>query len=164
MERFILGMATAGYVGYSPLAPGTAGTMVGVLVFLLYASFPPEVYLLSTAAFFALAWWVAERAETILGQRDSPKIVIDEVLGYLITMAFLPLTLTTLAAGFLFFRLFDIIKPPPAGAIDRKMGGGLAVVLDDAIAGIYANILLQAAVHWRPEIVSTLDRRFFGLG
>ena len=124
MKGIILGLASAGYVGYFPWAPGTAGTLVGVLVFLLYSPFPPLIYLLSTAALFALACWVSEKAEVILGQRDSPKIVIDEVVGYLITMAFLPCTLTTMAGGFLFFRVFDIIKPPPAGVIDRRMAGG----------------------------------------
>lgn len=88
-----------------------------------------------------------------MGQKDSPKIVIDEVVGYLITMAFLPCTLTTLAAGFLFFRVFDIIKPPPAGAINRRMRGGVAVVLDDVAAGIYANILLRLVIHWRSDIL-----------
>ena len=149
MKGLILGLASAGYVGYFPWAPGTAGTLVGVMVFLLYSPFPPFIYLLSTVALFALACWASERAEVILGQRDSPKIVIDEVVGYLVTMAFLPCTLTTVAVGFLFFRVFDIIKPPPAGAINRRMRGGAGVVLDDVVAGIYANILLQLAVHWR---------------
>ncbi len=73
-------------------------------------------------------------------------------------MAFLPPTLTTIIGGFLFFRLFDIIKPPPARAIHRQTEGGLAVVLDDAVAGIYTNILIQLAVLWHPEIIFTLDR------
>ena len=124
MKGLILGLASAGYVGYFPWAPGTAGTLVGVMVFLLYSPFPPFIYLLSTVALFALACWASERAEVILGQRDSPKIVIDEVVGYLVTMAFLPCTLTTVAVGFLFFRVFDIIKPSPAGVIDRRMRGG----------------------------------------
>jgi phosphatidylglycerophosphatase A len=158
LARFILGLASAGFVGYCPLASGTAGTVVGVLLFLLYSPFPPLIYLLSTAALFVLAWWVSERAEVLLAQKDSPKIVIDEVVGYLISMALLPPTLTTIIGGFLFFRLFDIIKPPPARAIHRQMEGGLAVVLDDAVAGIYTNILIELAVLWRPEIIFTLDR------
>ncbi|MGA2954299.1 MAG: phosphatidylglycerophosphatase A [Thermodesulfobacteriota bacterium] len=153
MKGLILGLASAGYVGYFPWAPGTAGTLVGVMVFLLYSPFPPFIYLLSTVALFALACWASERAEVILGQRDSPKIVIDEVVGYLVTMAFLPCTLTTVAVGFLFFRVFDIIKPSPAGVIDRRMRGGAGVVLDDVVAGIYANILLQLAVHWRSDML-----------
>ena len=153
MKGLILALASAGYLGYIPRVPGTVGTLVGVMVFLLYSSFPPSIYLLSTAALFALACWVSERAEIILGQRDSPKIVIDEVVGYLVTMAFLPRTLTTMVAGFLFFRVFDIIKPIPAGAIDRRMPGGLGVVLDDVVAGFYANVLLHLAAYWRSDML-----------
>jgi phosphatidylglycerophosphatase A len=160
LERFIVGLASAGYVGYFPWAPGTAGTVVGMVIFLVYSPFPPWMYVLSTAALFALACWVSEKAEAILGEKDSPKIVIDEVVGYLTTMAFLPCTLTTLTGGFLFFRVLDIIKPPPAGAIDRRMKGGAGVVLDDVAAGIYANILLQFARYWRPDFVFLLDRLF----
>ena len=152
LKRLILGLASAGYLGYFPWASGTVGTIAGVLIFIIYSFFPPLVYLLSTAAFFALACWASEKAEVILGQKDSPKIVIDEVAGYLITMAFLPCRPTTLAAGFLFFRVLDIIKPPPAGAINRRMRGGLAVVLDDVAAGVYANILLRLLMYWHSDI------------
>lgn len=152
-ECLILGLASAGYLGYFPRASGTMGTIAGVLVFLIYSFFPPFIYLLSTAAFFALACWASEKAEVILGQKDSPKIVIDEVAGYLITMAFLPCTMITLAAGFLFFRVFDIIKPPPAAAINRRMEGGFAVVLDDVAAGVYANLLLRLLIYWRSDIL-----------
>ncbi len=148
--RFILALASAGGVGYFPWIPGTAGTAVGLLVFFIYAPLPPGLYFLSTAAFVALACWVAEKAQRILGETDSPKIVIDEVAGFLITMAFLPRTLTILVAGFLFFRVLDIMKPPPAGAIDRRMKSGAGVVLDDAVAGIYANLLLRLIVYWHP--------------
>ena len=164
MERFIVCLASAGYVGYFHWAPGTAGTMIGVLVYLLYSSFPPLVYLLSTGALFALACWVAERAEVILGQKDSPKIVIDEVVGYLTTMAFLPCTLTTLVGGFLFFRVFDIIKIAPAGVINRSWRGGPAVVLDDVVAAIYVNILFQLVAYGRSDLLFTLDRWLLGPG
>lgn len=164
MDRFVLGLATLGYVGYFPRAPGTAGTAAGVLIFLLYSPFPPLVYLLSTGALFALACWAAEKAEIMLGQKDSPKIVIDEVVGYLITMAFLPCTFTTVTAGFLFFRVFDIIKPLPAGVIDRQMPGGWGVVLDDVVAGFYVNILLQSVIYWRSDLAFIADRWFLGPG
>lgn len=146
----IIAMASAGYAGFSPRAPGTAGTAVGILVYLLYSHFPPLPYLLSTGALFFLACWISERAEVLLGQRDSPKIVIDEVIGYLITMAFLPCTASSMAGGFLFFRVLDIIKPPPANWINREMKGGWAVVLDDAVAGVYANVLLRLAAVFCP--------------
>ena len=163
-ERFILCLASAGYSGCFPYAPGTVGTLVGIAVYLLFSFFPPPVYLLSTAATFFLALWASGRAEIIWRERDSPKIVIDEVAGYLISMAFLPRTLTTVVGGFLFFRAFDIIKPYPIGMIDRKMKGGLAVVLDDAVAGIYVNLLLQAIHRWHPPLLFLLDRWICGAG
>lgn len=143
MSRLIIAMASAGYAGFSPRAPGTAGTAVGILVYLLYSPFPPLLYFLSLGAFLILACWISERAEVLLGQKDSPKIVIDEVIGYLITMALVPCTASSMAGGFLFFRVLDIIKPPPANWINREMKGGWAVVLDDAVAGVYANVLLR---------------------
>jgi phosphatidylglycerophosphatase A len=162
MDRFIVWLASAGYSGNFPFAPGTAGTVVGILVYIIFSYFPAPIYLLSLVAVFFLAWWAADRAGIILGRRDSPRIVIDEIVGYLITMVFLPRTLTTIIGGFLFFRVLDIIKPPPARFIDRQMQGGLAVVLDDAVAGIYANLLLQGIAQWYPHLLFILDRWFLG--
>jgi phosphatidylglycerophosphatase A len=162
VDRFIKWLASGCYSGYFPLAPGTAGTMLGIPVYFLFSFFPPAIYLLSSAAAFFLGWWASERAEVIFARRDSPKIVIDEIVGYLITMALLPRTLTMVIGGFLFFRIFDIIKPFPAGLIESRVSGGLAVVLDDAVAGIYANLLLQAIIHWRPHLLFIVDRWYFG--
>ena len=119
---------------------------------------------MSSAAVFFLAWWASERAEILFDQVDCPKIVIDEIAGYLITMALLPRTLTTVIGGFLFFRIFDIMKTPPAGSVERRLSGGLAVVLDDAVAGIYANLLLHAIHHWRPHLLFIVDRWYLGPG
>jgi phosphatidylglycerophosphatase A len=77
-------------------------------------------------------------------------------------MVLLPRTLTTIIGGFLFFRVLDIIKPPPARFIDRQMQGGLAVVLDDVVAGIYANLLLQAIAQWYPHVLFIVDQWFLG--
>jgi phosphatidylglycerophosphatase A len=162
MDRFIVWLASAGYSGNLPFAPGTAGTIVGMLVYIIFSYFPAPIYLLSLAAVFFLAWWAADRAGVILGRSDSPRIVIDEIVGYLITMAFLPRTLTTIIGGFLFFRVLDIIKPPPARFIDRQMQGGLGVVLDDVVAGIYANLLLQAIAQWYPHVLFIVDQWFLG--
>lgn len=163
MKRFIVWLASAGYFGYFPLVPGTAGTFGGIFVYILFSSFPPAIYLLSLAATFFLAWWASERAEFILGKKDSPRIVIDEVVGYLITMTFLPPTVTAAIGGFLFFRVFDIMKPPPAKFFSRRMPGGLAVVLDDAVAGTYSNFLLQAIGYWQPDLLFVMDKWIIGL-
>ena len=154
MRRLIIAVASVGYAGFSRRAPGTVGTAVGILVYLLYSPFPPLLYLLSTGALFFLAAWISARAEALLGQRDSQKIVIDEVTGYLIAMAFLPCTAWSMAGGFLFFRVLDIIKAPPANWINREMKGGWAVVLDDAVAGVYANVLLRLTAVFYPGIFS----------
>ena len=161
LERFIIFLASAGYSGYFPYAPGTAGTLLGILLYLFFSLFSPSIYLLSTAATFSVAVWASGRAEVIWQERDNPRIVIDEVVGYLITMTFLPRTFTAVVGGFLFFRILDIIKPYPIGRIDRKMKGGLAVVLDDAVAGIYVNFLLQAIYRWHPHLLSFLDGWIF---
>ena len=156
MSRLIIAMASAGYAGFSPWGPGTVGTLVGVLVYFLYSPLPPLIYLLTTAAFFFLACWIAGKAEEILGKKDSPKIVIDEVAGYLIAMAWLPPSPACLASGFLFFRVLDIIKPPPLGWIHAKMTGGMAVVLDDALAGVYTNLLLRLILVCFPNFIFLL--------
>lgn len=130
--------------GYSPFASGTAGSVVGLAVaWLLYCLGWP-VYLLVTAALFAAGVYVSGLAEEIYRQKDSGRIVIDEIVGMLLTVAFVPFTPVNLVAGFLLFRVFDIVKPFPARRIDQRMGGGMGVMLDDVVAGIYANICLQA--------------------
>jgi phosphatidylglycerophosphatase A len=151
LRHLIIALASAGYAGFIPRGPGTAGTLVGVLAYSLYSSLPLLPYSLTTAAFFCLACWTAGKAEGILGEKDSPKIVIDEVAGYLIAMAFLPPSAALLASGFLFFRVLDIMKPPPLRWIHAKMTGGLAVVLDDAVAGVYTNLLLRLILFYLPE-------------
>ncbi len=160
MNKFVTFVATGGYVGFFPVAPGTVGALVGLLLCFLFSSYPLALYLLSTAALFFLGAWAAERAEISLGCKDSPKIVIDEIVGLLITMVLIPLTPGTALAGFIFFRLFDIIKPPPAGKIDRQMKGGFAVLLDDAVAGLYANFSLRLLLWGNPQFIQNLDRWF----
>ncbi len=162
MRRLIIAFASVGFIGYSPVAPGTMGTLAGVLVYYLLSFFATPIYLLLVTAAFILACRAADSAEVLFSQKDSPKIVIDEVVGYLISMALLPRTLTMIVGGFLFFRILDIMKPPPANTVDRRLKGGLGVVLDDVIAGIYTNFILRAMIHWRPDLLYLVDRRLFG--
>jgi phosphatidylglycerophosphatase A len=151
MRAIVIFFATGAYSGYFPVAPGTAGSVVGIVV--LMAGFAPlwrESPALALAAFaliFAISCWIAGRAETIFAEHDCPKIVLDEVLGMVATMFGNPLTAPWLAAGFVLFRVSDVLKPWPASFFDRAVGGGPGVMLDDLAAAIYANIVLQ--ILWR---------------
>jgi phosphatidylglycerophosphatase A len=142
-------LATGAYSGYSPFAPGTAGSAVGLL--LVWGGFgplwsrSPLAALVVFAGAFAISCAIAGRAEEIFNQPDCSKIVIDEILGMAATMFGNPTTTPWMAAGFLAFRVFDVIKPFPAGLIDRRIGGGTGVMLDDLAAAIYANVVLQVA-------------------
>jgi len=154
MRRLIVLLATAGYAGFVPVAPGTAGSIVGLI--LAWAIFggiwqiPWQITVPAFAVLFVFACWVSGRAEEIFNQPDSSHIVIDEVLGMVATMFRNPVDWSHLVVGFVLFRLFDIIKPFPAGLIDRRMRGGAGVMLDDLAAAIYANIVLRivARLFW----------------
>jgi phosphatidylglycerophosphatase A len=149
MRALIVFIATGAYSGFSPFAPGTAGSLVGVLVvWMAYGPLWSDSPLLALVAFvaaFIISCWIAGRAEEIFKEPDSSKIVIDEVLGMVATMYGNPLTVPWMVAGFVLFRIFDVMKPFPAGWIDRRVEGGTGVMLDDLTSAIYANILLQVA-------------------
>ena len=148
-RRFIIFLATGAYSGFSPIMPGTAGSVVGVLLFIIIASLSMPVYLLTILAFIALSVWVSERAEKIFEKEDASQIVIDEIAGYFVTMAFLPCDWKYIAAGFVLFRIFDITKPYPANRINDNVHGGVGVVFDDIVAGVYANLVLQAILFFK---------------
>ena len=147
MRRLIVFFATAAYAGFVPVTPGTAGSLVGLIV--AWAVFgglcriSGQIALLAFAVLFASACWISGRAEEIFGEPDSPHIVIDEVFGMVATMFMNPVDLVHLVVGFALFRLFDITKPFPAGLIERRVRGGAGVMLDDLAAAIYANIALR---------------------
>ncbi len=148
MRKLILFLASGFYTGYAPFAPGTAGSVVGlalawsVTVPLEHRSSLAALGLI--AALFVGGCWLSERAEKLLDQHDSSHIVIDEIVGMALTMYLCPAAdWIAFGAGFALFRLFDILKPEPAGLIDRRMRGGIAVMLDDVVAAIYANLVLH---------------------
>ena len=142
----ILFIAEGAFSGKSPFAPGTAGTLVGVLLYLGVRNIGVVPYAALTVLLCVIGTWAAGRAETILGTKDSPSIVIDEIAGYLIAMFLVPAGWGYIAAGFFLFRVFDILKPWPLYDL-QDVHGGLGVMLDDIGAGIYTNILLQIAVY-----------------
>jgi len=149
VRKLILFFATGFYSGYLPVAPGTAGSVVGLLL-AWGVTVPLEhrsrlAALALIAALFAVGCWLSERAEELLDQHDSSHIVIDEIVAMALTMYLCPAaSWMAFAAGFALFRLFDVLKPEPAGLIDRRMRGGVAVMLDDVVAAIYANLVLHA--------------------
>jgi len=134
--------ATWGGSGYSPFASGTAGTLAAIPFYLLLAQLPLTLYLVTLLAFFFLACWVSGKAEVVFGEQDSGKIVIDEVVGYLVTMTAMPVDWRYIVAGFFLFRFFDIVKLPPARWFDRKVKNGYGVVLDDVAAGVHSWVVL----------------------
>ena len=136
-------VATVAYCGYAPIAPGTVGSAAGLVVYLLVwwmRSAPFEAGLI--AAIFGVGAWAATHAERYFGAIDPGPVVIDEVLGMLVTLAFMPIGLSAALAGFVLFRVFDVIKPYPADRLER-LHGGLGVMADDAMAAVYANITLR---------------------
>jgi len=141
--RVALVLASNFGLGYAPVAPGTFGTLAGIPAFYLLAKLPPAGYAAAWILLLLLAFWAAGAAGRIYGLADDGRIVIDELLGYLVTVAWLPFSWSSVLIGFVCFRLFDILKPPPAGWIDRRMKNGVGVVLDDVVAGVYAALVLR---------------------
>jgi phosphatidylglycerophosphatase A len=142
MNRFIILLASGFGAGYSPVAPGTIGTLVAIPIYLIFSRIPFPIYELTLLTFFFLSSWISDKAQNYWGRKDHPRIVIDEILGFLVTMLWVPKTALLIILGFFLFRFFDIVKPPPARHAE-KVGGGYGVVLDDVLAGVYANIVLQ---------------------
>ncbi len=149
LDRLALALATVGGAGLAPVAPGTIGTAVGALILWLVPFSRPALVMFLVAVTGA-GVWAARRAEKRLGTKDPGAIVIDEVAGMTLSVLFLPLTPGVLAVAFVLFRIFDVIKPPPARASER-LGGGVGVMADDLVAGLYALgslMLLRAGAGW----------------
>jgi phosphatidylglycerophosphatase A len=147
MKRPLMWLATGFGAGLSPVAPGTAGSLVGVLFYLAMAGLALPLYLALVLVLAIIGIWVCERAGRALAVADHPSIVWDEIVGLLIAMAATPPSWQGLVSGFALFRLFDILKPWPVGRIDRSVKGGLGVMLDDVMAGLYALACLQILRH-----------------
>jgi phosphatidylglycerophosphatase A len=146
MRIFILALATGGGSGYSPVASGTVGSLVGLALWVPLVGLSPLAYAVACAAVAGVGIWAAGRAEQILGSHDDGRITIDEVAGMLVSLAWLPARPEVAGVGFLLFRIFDIWKPFPARAAER-LPGGLGVMADDLVAGAYAN--LGGQLVWR---------------
>lgn len=148
-NKLVLLIASGGGIGFIPLIPGTIGSLEGILILL---GIPAEIrsdkffwlyYFLFLLAFTAVSILISHRAEKILGKSDPKPVVIDEIVGFLFTMFLVPINKSTLIAGFILSRFFDIVKPYPASYFNRMTSGGWGIVMDDVIAGIYACISLH---------------------
>ena len=149
--RGAVALASFGYVGFCPFAPGTAGAAAGLVLFLPVRWAGSLALELGVLALVTVAGvWAATEAERALGVQDPGPVVIDEVAGMLVSLLFLPASWPVVAAAFLAFRIFDIIKPWPCNALER-LHGGLGIMADDLAAGVYANLVVQILVWWRPE-------------
>jgi phosphatidylglycerophosphatase A len=144
--RLGLFIATCGYLGYVPVAPGTFGSAAGLVVFAaLRWSGSPALELAVIILLFAVGVWSANAAEKHFGGVDPAPVILDEVVGMLVTLAFLPVNITGAIVGFLLFRLFDVVKPWPANRLEA-LHGGLGVMADDAMAGVYGNVAMRLLV------------------
>jgi len=146
VRTLVIVLATAGGAGYAPVASGTVGSLVALPIVPWIArvrdgSWPLGVALVVGIA--ALAIWTAGRAEVVFGGKDHSRIVIDEVAGMATAALFVPATWTAAVVVFVVFRVFDVLKPYPAGLIDRRGRGGFGVVGDDLVAGAYAGIVTR---------------------
>ena len=134
--------------GLSPKAPGTCGTLAAIPLYLIAAHLPLWAYLALTLLMFLTGAWLCGRCGQILGIEDHGGIVWDEFTGLFITLAGTPASPSVVIAGFVLFRLFDILKPWPVNWLDRNIHGGLGIMLDDAVAGLFALSILSILLHF----------------
>ncbi len=158
--KTVIKMISSGlYLGYFPVAPGTVGSILGVLIFLQLQNFP-LIYIFVCLLLILLGFLTSGKAEEIYRQKDPRKIVIDEITGMCIVYLGVPVQqagvqakLWIIISGFLIYRIFDIIKPPPAKRAER-LNGATGIMLDDIIAAVYANLILQVLTRFPLNIGS----------
>ena len=145
MKNFIVKMcSTFFFVGFAPVAPGSFGTLAGVVVCLaLYNHW--IVYSIVFLVLTVIGVWSAQETETLLGKKDPGCVVIDEVVGIMVTFFMIPFSWPIIIVGYFLFRAVDMFKIYPANRLET-MGGGVGIVADDLLAGLYANLILQAAL------------------
>lgn len=151
-------IATGLYTGHAPVASGTFGTLPGVVLAAALAALhlAPLAYLAVLVAVVVVCIWAADVHAREVGLKDPSVVVCDEIAGFVVTMAFIPMTPATLVAAFFLFRLFDIVKPPPVRQAEA-LPGGLGIVADDVLAGVFANLMLRALLVWQPGLAGLLD-------
>jgi phosphatidylglycerophosphatase A len=152
MRRFGIGIATIGGLGHAPFAPGTVGSAVGVGIHLLVWSLAPAAQVLLCVAVTVVGVWASDVAAKALRSPDPRPVIVDEVAGQLLTLLLTGASLWGVAAGFFFFRLFDVIKPWPANRLE-ELPGGLGVMADDLMAALYAHVALRGLMAVVPGVL-----------
>ena len=142
-EKLITFLATGGFIGFAPVAPGTFGSIVALPVCWLLCKMPVEVALVILTFFICLSVWIAHAAERIEAEKDPKQVVVDEICGMAVTLIALPFTPIVVICGFVLFRLFDITKPFPIRWVEERFKGGFGIVLDDIVAGVFAHLILR---------------------
>ncbi|KPA19466.1 Phosphatidylglycerophosphatase A [Candidatus Magnetomorum sp. HK-1] len=145
-KSIILFLATGAFSGYISFAPGTWGTLVGLPICFVLSFLSWPIQLAIILLFMPISAWICGQGEIYLGKKDPGAIVIDEIAGIMITLAFIPFTLINVALGFVLFRFFDILKPYPISKAETFFQGGTGVLMDDVIAGLFARGLLQLII------------------
>ena len=143
MDRVIIALATGFYTGRLPICPGTWGSLVAIIPWFFLRNLTLPAYLLMLVLVFVVGFFVSGSAEKLLDHADAGPIVIDEIMGMLITLTCAPDHPAAWTLGFLLFRVFDIMKPFPCSWFDEHIHGGIGIMMDDVIAGIYALASLQ---------------------
>ncbi len=142
-EKVVMFIATGCFIGKIPFAPGTFGSLAGILLCFILSKTSEPVAIFCIILFIIFSIWIAGDAEKILKIKDPGSIVIDEIAGMAVTLIGLPFNFFYVATGFIIFRVLDITKPFPIRYIEKRISGGAGVVLDDVAAGIFGNIILR---------------------
>ena len=142
-EKVVLFIATGCFIGKIPFAPGTFGSLAGILLCFILSKTSVLTAIYCIIIFIIFSIWIANDAEKILNKKDPGSIVIDEIAGMAVTMIGLPFNVFYVASGFFIFRVLDITKPFPIRYIDKRVSGGAGIVFDDIAAGIIANVILR---------------------
>ena len=145
-QKTVMFLATGCYIGNISFAPGTFGSVLGLLLCFFLSKIDFSIAVLLTLIFILSAIWIAGEAEKILGEEDPGCIVIDEIAGIILTLSGLPFNITSMTVGFLIFRVLDIWKPYPIRLLENKFSGGIGIVLDDVVAGILSNVILRVFI------------------
>ena len=153
-ERGLLLIGSIGPLGHLPASGTVTVAVIGIPLFYLMYTWPVPVYVVAALLFIGAAIWIHHLGDALLGEKDSRKLVWDELAGFLVAVAFVPFTWQLAVLAFLLERAIDIVKVPPANWIEKHWPGGWGVVGDDLVAGLYTLLILRASIHFFPGLAT----------